>query len=447
MPAPNGSGAPYEPVPGRSVFEDPPSSPENSDPDTSGAGRNDTTDVLPVVESHRPPAGAPRGRPVLDGAAFGLYEDDRGRGRAPLVIGGLLAVATLIVGFLVWRAVNTDADLDLDLADEDSPTAGTAPEDPVPTVEELRALIPDGLDTCAPLGEPEGAPPRVSLLCPRAGVPEAIGFVLFATISDRAEEFDRLVEDLGIGDPGDDGSDCVLGPSGVHDYIGFERVGRVACAVDDEGIVDFVWTTDEAPLLVRARGPGPFSDHYAFWDRVVERTDAAFPVPEERSLIGRLPEGLDADCRRDTELNVSVDGVAAVVCDPSDDGVDLVSSVQFPDAAAMSGWIEDRRSSLSGYEISDDTGACSPSEFGGGEPPETATSVADTAPAPAAGFTTYDIDGRTGRILCFVNSNDTSAVFWTRDDPLIGSIAVVEDGDPGAMRDLLAWWEAGGHKP
>lgn len=361
----------------------------------------------------------PPGRRVLDGAAFGVYEDPASRSRWPKIVGGALAVIVVVVGVLVARVVNTDADLAL--PDGDSSSTTSLPPAAAPTIEELEALIPPGLDTCTgPDEPPETGVPRVAVICPREGVPEFLVFVLYATLEDRTAEFEAVVDDLDVS-AGD--TDCVLGQNGVHDYIGFERVGRLACSASG-GVVDFVWTSDEAPLLIRARGPGSFADHYAFWDRIVERTDAGFPLPPEQALLDALPAATSDACRRDLDLNVTAAGTAAVLCDPDADVVDVVSSVQFDDADVMDAWVEEERAQVSDNVF--------------GERPDACTSTS---------FIRYDRDGTTGRILCHTDSDGVHRLVWVRDGSGIGSVAV-SDGGPGVtMAQLLAWWEAGGHRP
>lgn len=408
----------------------------------------------------------PPGRRVLDGAAFGVYEDITPPSRWPKILGGALTVLVVVVGVLVWRAVVTDADLALPARDSSS-TTSLPPGAVAPTIGDLEALIPAGLGTCAaPADPPEAGVPRVAVICPREGVPEFVVFVLYATVEDRAAEFEAVVDDLGVAA---DATDCVLGQNGVHDYIGFERVGRLACFASG-GIVDFVWTSDEAPLLVRARGPGSFVDHYAFWDRIVERTDAGFPLPSEQALLDALPGATVDACRRDLDLNVAAAGSAAVLCDPAVDVVDVVSSVQFGDAEAMNAWIDEERARASDNVFSERPDACTSSGFGRRPPPPTSssttpppqepgaapdatptttttTTTVPLGPVPDAGFTRYDRDGTTGRILCRTDGDGVHRLSWIRDGSSIGSVAV-SDGGPGVtMAQLLAWWQEGGHRP
>lgn len=437
------------PSPGRSVFADPVSPDDHA--------------VSTAVSPHR------GSRPVLDGAMFGVYEDDRPTSRLPAVIATLLILLALGVGFLVWRAVNTDAELAVP-GDVPPPTSPVSVVPTTPTVEAAQALVPDTVSSCrAPAAQPDDAPARVILQCPLDGVPEALALVLYESIESRDDAFDAIVDQL---DVPTSGAECSLGRFGVHDYIGVRRVGRVACQAMG-GRVDFVWTSEQAPVLLRSGGGGDFADHHEFWSTLVERTDGAFPLPDEQALLDRLPDGLRNGCRRDLGLVVDAAGTVAVRCAPTDDAVDVVSSVQFTDIDSMTAWIDARSDSLRTNVFDETDDACTSAGFGqrsvlgppgspappatpsppaAAQDPEAGESTAPTAgepppPAPDAGFTTYEVDGRTGEILCFVNSSGLNALFWIRDDTLIGSIAVSDRNAGKSMTQLLAWFEAGGHRP
>ena len=403
------------------------------------------------VPAVRPPATEPlppAGPQVLDGAAFGLYEEDPVSYRGPARAGAVLAVVALLVGVLVWRAVNTPAELDLP---PEATTSSTAPvEASVPTVAAAMALVPDVVTTCtAPDAQPDDEPRRVVLQCPLDGVPEGLAFVLYATNDERDAAFDAIVDEFAVPTSG---TDCALGQLGAHDYIGVQRVGRVACHAD-AGRVDFVWTTDDAPLLVRSGGGGRYADHYDFWARLVDRTDAAFPLPAERDLLDHLPAPAQVGCGRDLGLAFDVRGIA-VRCEPADDRVDVVSSVQFTGADAMNAWIASRRDVLRDNVFSSADDACTPDGFGRHDvPPAPTTTTADPAttvvveeddpltPPPDAGFTDYDFGGGSGgSILCFVNSAGLDTLFWTRNGTRIASVAVSDRAGGATMPDLLRWW-------
>lgn len=399
-----------------------------------------------VFEAQR--AGGGRRR-VVDGAVFGLYEDDdEGDRHPPVLLLAVLVVAILGVAFLVWRAVNTGAEL---TAPTEEPPVVTVPVQERPTVDDLRLLVPPAIDGCqAPAEQPTDEPPRVLLQCPGHGGPETINFFLYADLDARDEAFEFVAGLLGLeGDAG--GTDCALGRAGLHDYIGVETVGRVAC-LSAEDRTDFVWTSDAAALLVAATGAGTHGEHYRSWAALVDRIDAAFPVGVERVLLDQLPPAVAGDCDRAIDLNVEAGGQAAVVCRPASGPVRRMSSVQFASADDLRSWIQARRDALDDATVSTEPGACTSDGFGhpeatgvddAGADPSASTTT--TMPAPDAGFGPYDIDGSTGVVLCHRRADGTATVAWVRDGSRIGS--VVEADRSVTMAQLLSWWEAGGHRP
>lgn len=414
---------------------------------------DDATGVYPVAVAVPPEARRPDG--TVDGSVFGVYEDDTPRSRAPLVIALVVIVLALAVGGLVWRAVNTDADLSVP-AEASSTT--TQPEDTGPQLEALATLVPESITTCGPPAEqPTDEPRRVVLQCPLDDEPDHITFELYEDVAARDQRFDDIVAFSGLPTTG---TECALGQSGVHRFAGARQSGRLACRIDS-GTADLVWTDDAQPVLTLASGRGRYRDDYSFFVDLVGRTDDNFPLPVETELMARLPDELTVGCRRDVDLTVDAHGVVAVACEPPDQEAAVVSWVRFGSPDAMAEWIDARRAGLTNTFGSNDD-ACTPKGFGkaakgvddkdkdkdddekngdegngaGGEDP----------PAPDAGFTDYERDGTKGRILCFVNASRQNAIFWTRTGELIGSIAVstAEDRD---MADLLRWWERDGHKP
>lgn len=406
----------------------------------------------------------PRGRPVLDGAAFGVYEDDAPRSRVPAIPGGLLAVAALVVAVLVWRAVNTDAELAIPPAETTTTSAPTAPVTPAATVERLGALVPAGIGSCVPPPEqPVEGPPRVILQCPGDGVPESVTFILYESLDDRDRAFDDVVSALGVPP---EGTECALGHPGRHDYIGVSRVGRVACQ-SGGGRVDFIWTSDEAPLLISAGGGGRFGDYYRWWAETVDRSDAAFPVAAEQALLDSLPADQSEDCRRHIDLTVAAGGEVAVGCVLDGVAAQTVSSVRFESDEAMTAWIDERRLALrsSRFDPADD--ACTSSGYGQGSDEATTSGTAagdptgdeatgdttdeatttTTEPAPDAGFTDYELAGTSGRVLCSADPGGTATLVWTRSGTGIASIAETDPSAATTAVDLLRWWEDGGHRP
>ena len=363
---------------------------------------DDVTEVLPVAD-------ASGRRRVVDGAAFGLYEDEDDEGGVPKKVLVVLAVATVVVGVLVWRAVNTEAEL---VVPEGMRRAPAPPiEIPDPTADDLRLFLPERIDNCAPLtDQPDDQPPRVVLECPSDGVPTMTTFELFPTVDERDAAFDALTGLAGI-PPADAGGDCALGRPARHDYVGVEEVGQVGCQATPER-VDFVWTSSSAPVLASATGPGSFGDHYRAWAALVERTDARFPTEAEQALLEQLPETLTRSCDRDIDLNAEAGGTAAVVCRLEGRPAETSSWVQFPSPEAMTSWFAARQAA-------------------GGEPcrPDQPTR--------------FEIDGTTGQVVCQAGSRPT--VTAVRDGSAIGSVAVAANGV--GLPGLLSWWESVGYEP
>lgn len=440
-----------EPAASRSVFDDPP--PPDAAP----------TEATPALVDPTTAVAATPDRPV-DGAAFGIYEEEGRRSRVPMVVAAVLVLATLAVGALAWRAVNTDAELRADEPDTTTTTGAPVDEGPVaPTVASAQALVPGGIDTCvAPEGEGDADP--VILQCPLDGVPETLSVELFSTDEARDERVATFASMLEIS--GRDDAECALGRAGRHEFESADGGGVVLCRATG-GLVDFVWTRRDAPVVFHASGGGRFTEYEQAWEELAGRTDAAFPTGEEQALLDAIPGALVVDCARDLPLILATDGEVAAACRPPDEEPSVISWVLFPDAAPMNEWIQGRRDSLDEnvFDTTDD--GCSPQGFGqvdsiieepveepedpDGEDPDAADEGDDdpqpTGPPPDAAFVDYDLDGSSGRVLCFVNTSGQNALFWTRDGSRIGSIAVSDRSDGASMVDLLAWWRDGGHLP
>ncbi|WP_436794113.1 serine/threonine protein kinase [Actinospongicola halichondriae] len=396
-----------------------------------------------------------RGDAPLDGAAFGIYEEERRRSRLPVVIGALLVVATLVVGALVLRAINTDAELSSDTAPS---TSSTTPDEDAfeVTVDSLRALVPSAVDTCV---EPQSDAVDVPIvfLCPLDGVPESLALELHASTADRDARFAQFVDDLGVSDRDD--AECALGRMGRHDYAADGHGGEVAC-IETGGLVEFVWTRDDAPVVLVASGGGRFAEYEDAWEELAERTDGTFPLPEEQMLLDALPQEFLVDCARDLTLAIDAGGEVAAACKPPDASPTVISWVLFADDDPMDDWIDSQRASLDSNNFDTTDDGCSPQGFGQVDSLEETTEVPDedepadsgeaapiAGPPPDAAYLDYDIDGSNGTVLCFVNTNGLNAVFWTRDGSRIGSIAVSDRGAGDSMIDLLRWWRDGGHRP
>lgn len=370
------------------------------------------------------------------------WEDDRPRSKAPWIIAAVLAVAVLAVAGLSWWAVSSN-EVALPGADDPAPDEdGLAPSDTAapaePTLAALREAVPEELEGCVPPPDrPDGVTPdgTVRLECPRASAPELVTLTLFPDAAARDQAFADTVATLEL-DPGAPG-DCAVGAGAVHDYTGSRGTGRVACRSADDR-VDIAWTDGTAPVLGVAGGFGRYPAHYAFWSDLVDRTDAEFPLPSEQALVDDLPSELTTRCDRDLELLDRADGIAAVTCRPATGEAATVSSVRFAGADAMTAWIEAVQAAQGDVVLDTIDGACRPDGRGpSGELPE-----------PWLGATPYRQGPSSGTIVCFVDAEGRNVLAWTRAGSNIGSIAV-SDGSvgTGAMADLAAWWEAGGHRP
>lgn len=420
------SPEPPEPAPvrpGRSVFDDgtgAPASPHGFPP----AAAWDEDDIAPV----EPATG------VIE-VEWDDWDDEPGPpSRTAWIVAGVLFVAVLVVGGLVVRAVNTDAELAVPSTTTTAPgSPATTAAPATPTVEALAAVVPDALDSCVPPPE-QPADGSVRLDCPRDEQPELVSFTLFPDRAARDQAFDDTVATLGL-DPGAPG-ECALGGGAVHDYVGRRGRGRMACrAVDDR--VDIAWTDGTDPVLATAGGFGSYATHYRFWAGLVDRRDADFPLPLEQALLDEIPPELQARCRRDLPLNVDAPGIAAVACEPATGAAELVSWVRFANADAMTAWIDLRRAALADSVVDAGPDACTPEGAG----------PTGQLPLPWLGVGAYQRDGTTGRILCFVNTSDQNVLFWTRAGVNVGSIAVSDATVPGSMPELLRWWQDGGHRP
>lgn len=347
--------------------------------------------------------------------------DDDEPSRAARALVAVMAILVVVVGLLVWRAVNTDATLDVAVA---TPTTSSAPRvaspSVPPTLERAQELVPRGIEACAPAADqPTDEPLRVVLQCPNQSVPELLTLTLFADLDARDQAFDDAIALLASPVAGEE---CALGRHAEHDYIGVSQVGRVACRQDGTR-VDFVWTTSESPLLLWAGGQGTFPDHYGFWASSVDRVDAAFPVPEEQTLLSRLPQELVIGCRRELALADAAGAELAVTCTP--DGVipESVSWLAFGSADAMDRWIEDRPPA----------------------PPEPRpVGVAGTCPED--GIVAYALGGTTGRVACTVDGREIRLT-WTRSGELLGSVASADATPVRTVDAMVAWWREGGHRP
>lgn len=350
---------------------------------------------------------------MVDGAQFGLYDDDEPERRAPWAALGVLVLGALVVAGLVWRAVSTDATLAVPAGD-DAATATTttdAPADPSPTVDELRLLLPPEVEGCdVPADRPTDGPPVAVLRCTGPGEP-TVEFSLYGTVDERNDAFDFVATLIEV--PAG-GGDCALGRPGRHDYVGVEQVGQLACQAVG-GRTDLLWTSDAAPLLAVATGEGSYADQYRWWSDLVDRTDAAFPTRDEQAVLDLLPGSLLDDCDRDPDARLAAGGDLAVTCRPDRSPAASVTWIRFADIDDADRWLAARRQ----VQPDDVEAGCREHD--------------------------YELGASTGRVLCHQDSAGRGVLAWSRDAGLLGSVVVGADGV--AVADLLAWWERGGHLP
>lgn len=359
------------------------------------------------------------------------WDEDRPRSRAPWIVAGVLVVAVAVVALLVVRAVNTTAELTLPTSTTVAASPATTAVPTAPTLEALQAVVPESLDTCVPPPE-EPVTGTVSVACPNTGV-ELVTFTLFADTAARDDAFADTVATLEL-DPGAPG-DCALADDVVHAYAGARGRGHVACRSVDRR-VDIVWTDPAAPVLATLGGFGSHGAHYRFWDDLVRRADAEFPLPREQALLDDVPQELRSRCERDIELVEEAGGIVAVTCRPATGAAETVSWVRFGSADRMTAWIDARLAALGDAVTDRSDRACRLDGPGpNGELPQ-----------PWVGAGRYRQAGTTGSILCYVSADDDNVLAWTRAGSNIGSVATA-DGAGLSLLDLIAWWQDGGHRP
>ena len=364
------------------------------------------------------------------------WDDDATRSRAAWIVGVALAVLAVAVAVLVVRAVNTDAELSPPPADvvDGTPAAdGSAADAGPPTLDELAALLPAGLEGCVPDAQ-QPTDGSVRMACPRPQPPELVTFTLFPDEAARDQAFEDAVTTLEL-DAARRG-ECALSDDVVHDYVTERGRGQVACRHAGDRI-DLVWTDAAAPVLGTTGGYGAHADHYRFWSQLVARHDDAFPLRVEQELLDRVPHELRARCRRDLELLEASAGQVAVTCEPATGAAETVSWVRFADADAMAAWFDGWALTRTSGTADGSAGACRP----GGAGPE------GQLPVPWYGTDAFDLEGSTGRVLCAVGEDGRNVLVWTRAGTNIGSVADSDASMPGSMVELLWWWEDGGHRP
>jgi hypothetical protein len=248
------------------------------------------------------------------------------------------------------------------------------------------------------------------LLCHDGG--RQVRFSLFADRSTMDVAYGELVRAAGI--PRDSG-DCTVATGAEHRYPGAgDQTGRVLCHTDD-GTTRLVWTDDErrtvAEAEVRAADDQSLVRAWTGWAEI-----PAFPTTAEQSLVD-LVELSRCERTEAGTLATFRDLVAAIDCDPVNDGANAVSYYRFSDVDAM------RRT----YDQhADQVGA------------PAGVNCAD-GPLPANFLGTRPFDLRSvdlGSMLCYLGARGTPVLEWTVE-PLRVMVRATGNTTPDA---LVTWF-------
>ena len=139
-----------------------------------------------------------------------------------------------------------------------------------------------------------------------------------------------------------------------------------------------------------------------------------FPNAQEAALLGVIPEATRTACGRSTDADKAAAALASVTCDLTSTVGNIAYYESFPDLDSMNAYYQDwvGRSGLA----ADTAGECStgsPAEQGWGN--------------------------GIGRVVCYVDSNNTAWVVWTYDQIGVASTASRADGD---LTALFQWWSS-----
>lgn len=219
-----------------------------------------------------PPAG-PTTDPQPDGAApppAVPAPSRRTSWRRPIATVVMVFAGAVLVGWLVWPAITTGVD-DAGTATAEEGDAGEGSAVLDDAQRELLATVNvfDPAD-CRPSTATELRGQQVAVACESdEQAPTRVVFRRFAS----TEERDAALTDL-AGAADTDG-DCRTNDRALHAYRGADGSGRVLCAVADD-IVGLSWTVADQPIMGSARidDPTRADDLYAWWDTLVQRSDA-----------------------------------------------------------------------------------------------------------------------------------------------------------------------------
>ncbi|MGP4020853.1 serine/threonine-protein kinase [Saccharopolyspora sp. 5N708] len=302
-----------------------------------------------------------------------------------------------------------------------------------PTADEKALIDLVGLENCrrAPSGGLEtfrNVLAAIDCPSPDDGA-NTISYYRFADLDGLQHTYNSHVNEVGAP------SEVYCGDGTARGFLGNNRldlrsieIGGLLCYQGQQDTPVIEWTIE--PLLLMTRGTGAEPEALASWWRqyygfepfagqVIEAINAnaepAFPTPQEKALLDRIPAPSRVDCmrppRQQVEQNVQDEPVAAVVCGPTR-GAGIVFYYQLSDTASMN----------SGYDWNTDISG-----------PDC------TAGAPDfRGNAPYSRGGATGRLACATNSTGSPFLIWTDDQHNI--LAFAFKGSDAPL--LIDWWQS-----
>jgi hypothetical protein len=238
-----------------------------------------------------------------------------------------------------------------------------------------------------------------------------VRFSLFADQSTMDNQYAAAVKRSGVAQ---DTGDCTVATGAEHRYpdVG-DQTGRALCYADG-GSTSLVWTNDEWRTIAEAQTREADDQALAkAWTRWVGIP--AFPSGDERSLVG-LVELSRCERTRAGTLGSFRDLVAAVDCDPIEQGVTNVSYYRFSNVNAL------RRT----YDQHVDTA----------NPPSGVLCADDPLPRNFLGNRSYDLRSvDLGSMLCYTDERGRPVLEWTVE-PLL----VMARATGGTPEDLVTWF-------
>ncbi|MFL6127216.1 serine/threonine protein kinase [Actinophytocola sp.] len=256
---------------------------------------------------------------------------------------------------------------------------------------------------------PDLAGAEETLLCEQGDW--QVRFSLFADRSTMDNEYADAVKRSGVAQ---DTGDCTVATGAEHRYPnGGEQTGRVLCYAEG-GSTSLVWTNDEWRTIAEARtreaDDQALAKAWTGWVGI-----PPFPTGDEKSLVD-LVELSRCERARAGALATFRELVAAVDCDPIEQGVTSVSYYRFSDVNAL------RRT----YDQHVDTA----------NPPSGVLCADDPLPTNFLGNRSYDLRSvDLGSMLCYTDERGQPVLEWTVE-PLL----VMVRATGGTPEGLVKWF-------